>query len=354
MRKIVINGKFLGAPLNGVHRTAAHYTAGLLAHRGPDCEIRLLAPRAADPEAAWLGPELVAGWFGAGQGWEMLTLPLASYDALLVNFCNLGPVLHPNSVVMIHDAQTFLYPEDYAGRQAKAYRTLLPVIARRARHILTVSDFARRSLVEHGVGRLDKISVVHNGADHILDVPEDGGALAAYGLAPGSYALAVGSVKSYKNIRLLFDLFRDPALADLPLVLAGGPEAETYIAASWTPPPNACFLGVVSDEALRALYAGAAVFLFPSRTEGFGLPPVEAMQCGTPVVAAAAGAMPEICGDAALLVGPDDIAGWAQAVAAALEPDKAEDLRARGRARAAKFTWAHAGARLWEVLGGLA
>lgn len=353
MRKIAINGKFLGAPLNGVHRTAAHYTAALLAHGGPDRKISLLAPKAsADPDVARLAPTIVPGRFGAGQGWEMLTLPWISRDTLLVNFCNLGPVLHPNSVVMIHDAQTFLYPEDYSGRQAKAYRALLPLIARRARHVLTVSDFARHSLADHGIGTLDKISVVHNGTDHILDIPEDSDFLAGQGLAPGGYALAVGSAKGYKNLRLLFDVFRDPALADLPLVVAGGPPAEAYVAAGWNPPPNARFLGFVSDEALRALYAQAAIFLFPSKTEGFGLPPVEAMHCGAPVVAARAGAMPEVCGDAALLADPDDVAGWCRAVVEALA--SAESLRARGRARAATFTWERAGARLWEVLGKLA
>lgn len=350
MREIAINGKFLGAPLNGVHRTAAHYTEALLAHRGAGCEIRLLAPKA-DPEVARLRVEIVPGRFGAGQGWEMLTLPWISRHALLVNFCNLAPVLHPNSVVMIHDAQTFLYPEDYSGRQGRAYRMLLPIIARRARHILTVSEFARQSLAGHGIGTLDKISVVHNGTDHILYIPEDRGFLDQHGIAPGGYALAVGSAKGYKNIRLLFDVFRDPALADLPLVIAGGPPAETYVAAGWTPPPNARFLGFVSDAALRALYARAAVFLFPSRTEGFGLPPVEAMHCGAPVVAASAGAMPEICGEAALLVRPDDVAGWRAAVDAARA--SAPDLHARSAARAAEFTWKRAGARLWEVLDGL-
>lgn len=353
MREIAINGKFLGAPLNGVHRTAAHYTEALLAHQGIDCKIRLLAPKAStDPEVARLQVKIVPGRFGAGQGWEMLTLPWISRGALLVNFCNLAPVLHPNSVVMIHDAQTFLYPEDYSGRQAKAYRMLLPVIARRARHVLTVSEFARQSLAEHGVGTLDKISVVHNGTDHILDVPEDRGLLDQHGLALGGYAFAVGSAKGYKNIRLLFDVFRDPALADMPLVVAGGPPAETYVAAGWTLPPNARFLGFVSDAALRALYAQAAVFLFPSCTEGFGLPPIEAMHCGTPVVAARAGAMPEVCGDAALLVAPDDVRGWREAVGTARATG--QDLRARGVARAAEFTWKRAGARLWEVLDGFA
>ncbi len=357
MSEIVINGKFLGAGLNGVHRTAAHYAAGLISRgRAAGHEIRLVSPRpfGSDPSFPLLQPDVVPGRFGGGQGWEMLTLPRLARGAMLVNFCNLAPILHGNSVVMIHDAQTFLYPSDYSGRQALAYRALLPLIARRARRVLTVSEFSRHCLAEHGIGRLDKIAVVHNGTDHILAVEEDQSVLSRHGLAPGSYVLVLGSAKGYKNIVRVFDAMLPLAPCGLRLVVAGGPAEAAYREKGWEVPEGTVFTGFVSDAELRALYAGAAVFAFPSRTEGFGLPPVEAMHCGTPVVAARAGAMPEVCGDGALLVDAGNTAEWRGAIARLAEDRTlARSLARRGADRARALTWAAAGDRLWEVLSKL-
>ena len=356
MSKITINGKFLGANLNGVHRTAAHYSEQLLARMGPAHDVRLVAPHAGagHPDFPTLAAEQVKGRFGSGQGWEMVTLPMAARGSLLVNFCNLAPLLHGDSVVMIHDAQTFLFPEDYTGRQATFYRLLLPLIARRARRILTVSEFSRQSLAEHGVGSLDKIDVVHNGTDHILTAPSDAAILAKHGLTRGGYVMTLGSAKGYKNIRTVFAAMQPPSPSGLPLVVAGGPGAAEYRKRGWEPPVGTVFTGFVSDAELRALYEGAAVFVFPSLTEGFGLPPVEAMQCGCPVVAARAGAMPEVCGDAAMLVEADRPDAWREAIAAVVEDAAlADEFRAKGTARARQLSWDAAGKRLEDIIAPL-
>lgn len=354
MARIIINGKFLGAALNGVHRTAAHYASALIERaRDAGHDVRLVSPRpfTPDPRFPLLEPEVRPGSFGGGQGWEMLTLPRIARGALLVNFCNLAPILHRNSVVMIHDAQTFLYPADYSGRQAMAYRALLPLIARRARHVLTVSEFSRQCLAEHGIGRLDRISVVHNGTDHILDVDEDRSILERNGLTAGGYVMVLGSAKGYKNIARVFEAMSPPAPGGLRLVVAGGPGEAAYREKGWQAPEGTIFTGFVSDAELRALYAGAAVFAFPSLTEGFGLPPVEAMHCKTPVIAARSGAMPEVCGDGALLVDPEQTDEWRDAIAR-LSSDSAlaQSLTARGLERAGQLGWTAAGDRLWSVL----
>ncbi len=351
--KIAINGKFLGANLNGVHRTAAHYSQQLLRRAGEMHQIRLLAPRAVSVDPAF--PELeatpVPGRFGKGQGWEMLTLPQAAQGELLLNFCNLGPLLHSNSIVMIHDAQTFLFPDDYSGRQAAFYRLLLPWIGRRARRVLTVSEFSRQMLARYRIGTLDTIDVVHNGTDHILSEPSDEAIIERLGLAGRRYVMAVGSAKGYKNMRAIFEAMREPFDEDVALVVAGGPGEEAYRAKGWAPPAGTIFTGFVSDGELRALYSAAAVFVFPSLTEGFGLPPVEAMHCGCPVVAARAGAMPEVLGDAAVLVAADQPGEYREAIAAFLgDSARAQDYRQRGFARAATLTWDRAGERLHALV----
>lgn len=354
--RITINGKFLGGSLHvgGVHRAAFNFSVELMRRAAGRADCRLLAPGVKDHAtvaAAGIVPELRRGPFGGGQAWEMMALPALSRGDLLVNFCNLGPVAHSNSVVMMHDTQTLDHPDAYHWRQVAGYRALWPAIGRRARAILTVSEHSRQNLAAHGIGRLDRIFVVPNGTDHILRVTPDPAILARHGLEGRRFALTIGSDQAYKNLRTLFAAFRAPELADLPLVVVGGPGREAYEARGWTPPPQVIFAGTVSDPELRGLYDAARMFLFASQTEGFGIPPIEAMHCGTPAIAARGGALPEVCGDGARILPPLDAEAWAEAIARLWQDDATHAAWvARGHARAAKLTWKAAGDILWQRL----
>jgi glycosyltransferase involved in cell wall biosynthesis len=347
---VAINGKFLGAPNNGVHRTAKHFSEALLAMPELFSSVRVYAPRKALklPIEQRMDARVLDA-LGSGQLWENVVLPAATRRHLLVNFCNLAPVLHPRYVVMIHDAQTYLYPEDYSGKQAAAYRRWMPVIGNRAKLVLTVSEFARKSIAANGIAPAEKIRVVYNGTDHILQTQSDLTVLSRIGVTPGRYLLAVGSTKGYKNMRVLFDALQ-MAPSEFPLVVAGGGNQQDFTNAGLIIPPHVRFTGRVTDQELRGLYENASVFLFPSRTEGFGLPPLEAMQCGCPVVSARAGAMPEVCGDGAILVSPDEPAEWVEAIRAATTDTKRQELLARGRQRAQLFTWEKAARMLQDAL----
>lgn len=353
--EVAINGKFLGAPNNGVHRTAKHFSQALLAMPDLFPRVRVFAPKKALrlPVEQRLDAQVLDA-LGSGQAWENFVLPWATRRQLLVNFCNLAPVLHPRYVVMIHDAQTYLYPADYSGRQAAAYRQWMPAIGARARLVLTVSSFARNSITDNGIAHADKIRVVYNGTDHILQTPPDATILSRLGVTPRGYLLAVGSLKGYKNLAVLFEALHTKVAGELPLVVAGGGEQKDFVNAGFVAPPGTRFTGRVSDQELRALYENAAVFLFPSRTEGFGLPPMEAMQCGCPVVSASAGAMPEVCGDGALFAPTDAPRAWLEAIDGALSVDGRAALIARGQARAQLFTWERSARMLREALGEVA
>jgi glycosyltransferase involved in cell wall biosynthesis len=358
VRPLYINGKFYAGGLNGVHRVADRLIREL--------DARLMDLPAGQRPAATLfvpkrrrwGPDLqairvVEEKRGHSQLWEQLILPWRARDGLLLNLCNLAPILHGDKVLMLHDAQ-FLFPDSsYPWRLRWGYRLLTPLMARTSRMVVTVSEYSRQMLSLFGVAPRARIRVLHNGADHMLETPAQPAVLERLGLSAGAYAVHIASPKAYKNSAVVFEAFEHPTLADIPLVLVGPPATDLQ-AAGLKPPPGALFAGRIDDEELRALYEGALCLLFPSRTEGFGLPPVEAMLLGCPAVTSPAGAIPEVCGDAVLYANVDAPAEWVAAVDALNTDRVLRDAKvAAGRGRAAAFSWAGAGRRLGALLAAL-
>ncbi len=348
MRPIIFNGKFYGAGLNGVHRVADRLIRavdGLLCAM-PQAD-RPIASVIVPDSAAWV-PDLkivrVIREPGAGsQRWEQMTLPRRAAGAVLVNLCNLAPIRHRRAILLLHDVQFLFSDNDYPARLRWGYRLLTPLMARTSRQVLTVSDYSRQLLDLTGVAPLTRTAVLRNGADHLVNIAPAPGVTARLGLTKNGYVILFGSPKSYKNVRVVFAAFADSRLAKLKLVVVG-PGAAELKAAGLAPPAGAMFPGKVRDEELRALYEDALCLAFPSRTEGFGLPPVEAALCDCPSVVAPAGAIPEVCGDAVLYAGVDAPGEWADAI---LRYDKDDGLRARkiaaGHLQAARYRWADAG-----------
>src|SRR3954453_17006143 len=228
---------------------------------------------------------------GAGHAWEQGVLPLLSARApALLCPANLAPVAARNVVVVIHDAAALRHPGWYSGLYAAWQRRVLPLIAHRARRVITVSEFSRRELSELlGVDA----AVVYGGVDaRFVPGPK----------ADPPYVLCVASHTARKNLAALVPAARALAADGIELRVAGGhrPQfaAERGLA-------GLTLLGHVPDADLPALYAGAAAFVLPSVYEGFGLPVLEAMASGTPVVAADTTALPETAGGAARLTSPD-------------------------------------------------
>ena len=170
-------------------------------------------------------------------------------------------------------------------------------------------------------------------------------------LSPKRYVVALANVQAHKNIALLLRAFTNGLLGDLSLVLVGKATRTDFEAAGLQAPANTLFAGSVSDAELRGLYEAALCLAFPSTTEGFGLPPLEAMLVGCPVVAAPCGALPEVCGEAALYAPPNDQQAWAEAIASlAADPDAHARRSAAGRLHAQAFTWERSARRLLEVV----
>lgn len=350
MSGLVLNGRFLAQAVTGVQRVAQEVmrAADALAAEGAWPRARLLAPPgAALPVCAALRAETVGR--RAGQLWEQLDLPRALAGAWLVSLGNTAPLAaRSRQTVVIHDAGAFDTPESYGLAFRSWYRALHRALARVGARIVTVSAFSRDRLAARLGLDPARIAVMPEGAEHILRAPADTSVLERNGLAPGRYVLAVGTGAAHKNLAALGAAASLLHARGVRIAIAGRADPAVFRSAGGADGVN---LGRVSDAELRALYENAAALLFPSRYEGFGLPPVEAMACGCPVVAGRAGAVPETVGDAALLFDPDAPATLVAALTRLLDqPGLAGELRARGRMRAARFTWRAAAEALRDTL----
>jgi glycosyltransferase involved in cell wall biosynthesis len=268
----------------------------------------------------------------AGHAWEQVVLPRRVRKArLLLNPANLAPIAFPRNAVVIHDAAALRHPQWYSPLYARWQRTALPAVAKRARVVITVSEFSKREIAE--LLHVDA-HVVPGGVDnrfHPRADPEP--ARAALGLTR-PYVLTVASRTTRKNLASLDATSRRLGDEGIDLVAAGGQRPQFRQGAATSNGPRA--LGHVPDAHLPGLYAGADAFVLPSWHEGFGLTCLEAMACGVPVIAADAGALPETCGEAARYADPSDPDDIATQVLAAIGDDR---LRAAGPQRAALFTW---------------
>lgn len=347
VRELVLNGRFLTRPLTGVDRVAGELARALAAL--PGVGLSVAVPRSGVQSDARLpGPALSRGHL-AGHAWEQASLPGLARGQWCLNLCNTGPLRGNRQVVMLHDAQVATAGDSYSRTFRLAYRALQPRLARRAALVLTVSDHSRRSLEGSGIVAAGKARVVPNGVDHMDRIVADASVLARHGLRPRGYFLTLGSAAAHKNLAMIAGVAASRGEGALPLVAAGGAGCRVFGTAG--PGPSVHHLGRVSDPELKALYAGARALVFPSLAEGFGLPPLEAMWCGTPVIATTAGAVPEVCGGAALYANPRRPQDWRQAMDL-MERDAAlcRDLAERGRARAAGYTWARAARRVLAAI----
>jgi glycosyltransferase involved in cell wall biosynthesis len=271
-----------------------------------------------------------------GHAWEQLALPLAARRAELI-YCpaNLGPVGARRTVVVIHDLAALAHPAWYGRAYVAWQRLVLPWLTRRARLVITVSRFSRDELAQRLQVSAERIAVVPNGVSEAFSPNADPGPARSALRLDRPYVLAVATRSARKNLGALEPAAAGLAAHGIELVTAGGQRGYMRGAA---PPGRA--LGYVPERHLPGLYAGALALAMPSLYEGFGLPCLEAMACGTPVVAADRAALPETCGDAALLADPDDADAFAATLlrAATDEPERAR-LRAAGLERAAGFSW---------------
>jgi glycosyltransferase involved in cell wall biosynthesis len=253
-------------------------------------------------------------------------------------------------VVTVHDLGFLHVPESFPAALRVALRVIVPRSVARATAVITDSEFCRQDIAARYRVPLDKVAAVPLGtapAFHPRPPAETAAVLARYGLENG-FLFSLGRLNRRKNLaRLLlaYERLRAAGVTGAPLVIGGKPDfgAEDLLARAKLAPRGGGvrFVGLIPDADLPHFYGGAACFVYPSLFEGFGLPLAEAMACGTPVVGADRTALPELVGDAGLLVDPESVDAIAEAVTRVLKDrDLAADLGRRGLERSRRSSWA--------------
>jgi glycosyltransferase involved in cell wall biosynthesis len=297
-------------------------------------------------------------WTHVRLSWEMLTRP----PRTLFVPSHVVPLWHPRrTVVTIHDLGYLPYPQAHT-RLSRLYLHLSTWFsARAARRVIAISEATKRDLIKHYRIKPGKIEVVYHGHDPIFAPVTDAAkieqTLAKYGIHE-PYCIHVGTLQPRKNLGVLVEawaMLRE-RMDDPPMLLLAGKRGWLYESLLSSVQERNLgdlikFADYVERDDLPALYSGALAMTFPSLYEGFGLPPLEAMSCGTPVLASTASSVPEVVGDAGILLDPNDAHSWASAVERVRQdtPLRAE-LSRKGVERAAQFTWERCARQTFDVL----
>jgi glycosyltransferase involved in cell wall biosynthesis len=263
---------------------------------------------------------------------------------------NFGPAFAKRPVVCIHDANTFIQPESYTRTFRASYQAMLPLIGKRASRVATVSQFSADMLVKFRICSRDKIFVAPNGHEHALRWDPARSALSNFRYPARPYVLLLGSKAMHKNIRAVVEGADALDAAGIDIVIVGS-TSKIFLDTPNVVRSNIRYTGYVTDDDLAALYQTALCLTFPSTTEGFGLPTLEAMALGCPVISSTAASLREVGADAVVYVDPHACNDWKDAIIAlSKDANLRADLAARGRQRSLQFSWKYSAERYIDEL----
>jgi glycosyltransferase involved in cell wall biosynthesis len=356
--EIAINGRFLTQAITGVQRYAHEVIKAMdvLLDGNPKLKVTVVSPRLTGQPPKWRNIRLRQVGYLYDHAWEQLELPWYTKSKTLFCPANTAPVVSLLSsqpvVVTVHDLSYKYFPQAYHPAFRLWYSFLIPLILRRARSVITVSESERGAIISHYPRAAACLHAIANGGlptglcveERVTTARSDG------------YILYVGSFSQRKNFSgLLEAACRLARKRSFNFIFVGG-TSKSLAATSFTIPSDIgsrfTFIDAVNDPAdLVPYYQNATCFLFPSFYESSGLPPVEAMACGCPVIVSDIPALKERCGDAAVYCDPYDIDSVCAAVETVMDDERLRaKLQLLGRIRAEAFSWSHSAAQTLQLL----
>lgn len=358
---VYINGKFTAQRITGVQRLALSLVVAI--DKALDTNlfntrwILVCPPNSIPPVLNNI--EIVA----CGKGtfnlhvWEQIFLPLYTFNSKLMNFSGSAPFFKKNSVCMIPDAAVFDCLSAYKFLYSLWYRNLFKKNVNTADFIFTISNFSKKRLAVNLQCSEEKFNVIYCASEHLISIHPDHSILKELGLrSDDKFLLSVASSNPTKNLPNMLEAFNNANIEGLKLVLVGGTNNRVFNNdRPYTSNDNRIiYAGPINDEQLAALYIRAYAFIFPSFYEGFGIPPLESMSFGCPVLASKAGSIPEVCGEAAIYFNPYSTSDITQAINQIYEDSLLRDqLSKAGMLQSLKFSWESSALELLEHLQSL-
>jgi glycosyltransferase involved in cell wall biosynthesis len=341
--KLIINGHYRQQRVTGAQRYAHEIVSQFDEHALP---------------YQWVQPPSYLQANSMRQLWMQGVMPMkVPAGKLLWSPTNVGPVMCENQVLSLHDIADQLYPEWFSSKYVQWRQLILPRLLRRVRRIITVSEYSRQTILEKFPVTKGRVEVIHNGVrtDHFYPRrSKEVEKLRREHNLQKPFVLSVGSLDPRKNIGGLINAwYRLPGrIRDEMNLVITGKSADIFAFKLDQPHDESIrFIGYMQEAELPALYTAARVFAFPSFFEGFGLPVLEAMACGTAVITSNTTSLKELAADKALTVPPDDTEAIAKAIDALLKSDSCrEEYVEKGKKHAQTFSWDEAARQTKKVL----
>ncbi|MBI4654810.1 MAG: glycosyltransferase family 4 protein [Nitrospirae bacterium] len=352
-KMVFLNGRFLTQQISGVQRFALELVKALdkaIGTRICDYRFVLLSPRKTMHNLKLQNIEHKKIGYLSGHLWEQIELPIYVGTGPLINFFS-APLFKKNHVVTMHDASVFDMPSAYSKFFVFFYQNAFRIWGRRARNLITESDFSRNRLAYYCNIPADAFSIISGGHEHIIHVKSDDTVFERYNINRRKpYLLMLGSMNANKNFAGFISALEYLRGIEIAAIIVGGSNSRVFQKKYIPFSPSVKHIGHISDGEARALYENALCLVFPSFYEGFGLPPLEAMACGCPVIVSHVASLPEVCGNAVIYCDPYNSVDIAEKIKQVIDnPLLRERLRNEGLKHAQQFTWQKSAIQLIDL-----
>lgn len=353
-KKIYFNGRFLTQSITGVQRTAYELLLSIDDLLDSDKIFTNKYQFILIYSGTLLNPiqlrniKIEKRGFLTGNLWEQLLLPYYTWGNLLISMCMVSSLIKRKQIVIVHDASFKVNPQFFSFTFRTWYKFAISTLGKVARHIVTVSKFSRQELITKVGITANKISVIYNAADHMNRFGEADETFKKRIDKLKPFCLAVSSLSLNKNFTTLTKAFEKINFLNYNMVIAGGISnslRKTELNKSIE------YVGYVTNEQLKYLYSNATLFIFPSLYEGFGIPPLEAMICGCPVISSNTSSLPEVLGEGSQYFNPRNVDEIARAIEDILrDKETLNSLRAAGFLQVHKYSWNKSASQLFNLI----